>query len=156
VRNQVDLLRQTIWIAEGLDPTYLEAFDGLYVFKISHAAYPHDYEKSSRWAGWVRDWTARTGQDKLWISTISPGWDDLRSGCKADIRVNNQVHRLDRANGETYKASFEAAINSNPDWLIVGSFNEWVEGTYIEPSEQYGNKYMEMTKEFIGQFQTKN
>jgi len=152
LRNQLDPQRQTIWIAEGLDPSYLDTFDGLYVFKVSHAAYPHDYQKSSRWAERVRRQGDNTNQSNLWIATISPGWDDLRSGCKPDVRVDNQPHRLDRAGGATYQAIFEAATQSNPDWLMVGSFNEWVEGTYIEPSQQYGDKYLHMTAEFIEQF----
>jgi hypothetical protein len=67
--------------------------------------------------------------------------------------VDNTSHRLDRAGGEVYRANFAAALESNPEWLLVGSFNEWVEGTYIEPSVQYGDQYMQMTQEFIQQFQ---
>lgn len=153
VRALVDPNRQTLWIAEGLDPSYLDAFDGLYVFKISHAAYPNDYQKNPQWAGQVRAWSEQTGQPKLWVGTISPGWDDLRSGCKPDVRVPNTPHRLGRANGATYEATFQAALSGNPDWLIVSSFNEWVEGTYIEPSQQYGDAYLRQTGELIRRFQ---
>jgi hypothetical protein len=38
---------------------------------------------------------------------------------------------------------------------LLSSFNEWVEGTYIEPSMQYGDKYMELTKEFVAIFKRK-
>ena len=155
IREMVDPQRQTIWIAEGLDSSYLETFDGMYVFKVNHANAPHDYEKSSQWAQQVRAWEAHTDQAKLWVATISPGWDDLRSGCKPDVRVPNPRHRLERANGTLYEANFQAALNSNPDWLIVGSFNEWVEGTYIEPSEQYGDTYLRLTDQFIQQFQNR-
>ena len=152
VRNNIDPKRKTVWIAEGLDASYLDVFDGLYVFKVSHAAYPHDYQKSTRWANRVRSWAKKTDRSKLWLATISPGWDDLRSGCKPDVRVDNTLHRLDRADGGTYQATFNAAIKSKPDWLIVSSFNEWVEGSYIEPSDQYRNKYLQMTAEFVRQF----
>ena len=153
IRDIVDPQRQTIWIAEGLDPTYLDVFDGLYVFKISHAAYPYDYLKAPQWSERVRSWAIRTGQPKIWAATISPGWDDRRADCKPDVRVANTPHRLDRRNGETYEATFQAALDSSPDWLIVSSFNEWVEGSYIEPSEQYGDTYMRLTREFVREFQ---
>ncbi len=153
VRDQVDPQRQTVWIAEGLDASYLNVFDGLYVFKVSHAAYPHDYRKNAIWGNRVRQWEQKTGQSKLWIATISPGWDDLRSGCKPDVRIDNTSHRLDRDNGAIYEANFTAALEGNPNWLIVASFNEWVEGTYIEPSVQYGDQYMQMTKAFVRRFQ---
>ncbi len=152
VRAEVDPEHQTLWMAEGLDDSYLAVFDGLYVFKITHAAYPHDYLKSPRWGGWVRDWTEKSGEQKLWLATITPGWDDRRADCRPDVRVDNVSHQLARADGETYRATFAAAMASNPDWLVVGSFNEWVEGTYIEPSVQYGDKYMQLTEEFIRQF----
>jgi len=125
----------------------------LYVFKVSHADYPHDYLKSSRWADRVRSTANQVGQPKLWLATISPGWDDLRSSCRPDVRIDNTSHRLDRAGGEVYRSNFAAALESKPEWLLVGSFNEWVEGTYIEPSVQYGDQYMHLTQEFIQQFQ---
>jgi hypothetical protein len=150
VRNEVDPQHQSWWLAEGLDPTYLDVFDGLYVFKITHAAYPDDYLKDSRWAARVRQW-----QHKLWLATISPGWYDLRAGCKTDVRVPNQPHHRDRQDGALYLATFNAALQSQPDWLIISSFNEWVEGTYIEPSVQYGDKYMQMTKEFVKRFKAR-
>ncbi|MEM7343206.1 MAG: hypothetical protein AAF485_03105 [Chloroflexota bacterium] len=155
VRDQIDPQRQTLWIAEGLDTSYLNVFDGLYVFKTTHAAHPHDFVKSPRWGARVRDWETRTGQAKLWVATITPGWDDLTSGCKPDVRAPAPFHRLDRANGAIYQASFESAVSSNPDWLIVGSFNEWVEGSYIEPGVLFGDRYMHMTREFVQQFQQK-
>lgn len=149
VRQEVDPQRQSWWIAEGLDPSYLDVFDGLFVFKITHAAYPNDYLKSSRWAARVRQWEQQTGQPKLWLATISPGWDDFNSGCKADVRVPTQPHRRDRAGGALYPDIFDAALQSQPDWLLVSSFNEWVEGTYIEPGVFYGDMYMRLTREFI-------
>ncbi len=152
VRDEVDPQHQAWWIAEGLDASYLTVFDGLYVFKITHADYPDDYRKSSRWAGQVRKWEEQTGQPKLWLATITPGWDDLRSRCKADVRVPNQPHRRDRENGVLYQATFDAALQSNPDWLLLSSFNEWVEGTYIEPSVFYEDKYLEMTRELVNIF----
>ena len=48
---------------------------------------------------------------------------------------------------------FMKEMASNPDWLIVSSFNEWIEGSYIEPSVFYSDKYLQMTREFVWQFQ---
>jgi len=149
IRQQADPQHQSWWIAEGLDPSYLAVFDGLYVYKITHAAYPDDYRKDSRWAQGIRRWEARTGRTKLWIATLMPGWDDRRAGCRPNIRVPSQPHKRDRENGDFYRATFDAARQSNPDWLWINSFNEWVEGTYIEPSEQYRDRYLQETKELV-------
>lgn len=148
MRNQVDPQRRMVWIAEGLDSSYLTVFDGLYVFKLTHASSPADYEKSSHWAAKVR---AVEGK-KLWAATFGPGWDDLRAGCRPDVRVPAPLHRNDRENGAFFRRTFEAAQRSDPDWLILGSFNEWVEGSYVEPSVLYGDKYLRMTGELIREF----
>ena len=50
IRAQVDPNKQFWWIAEGLDASFLSVFDGMWVYKVSHAAYPNDYVKASRWA----------------------------------------------------------------------------------------------------------
>lgn len=152
IRAQVDPNHSAWWIAEGLDPSFLSVFDGLYVHKITHAKWPNDYVKMPRWAGWVRSWEQQTGQPKLWVATLMPGWDDTRAGCKPDIRVPSEPHRRDRENGAFYRATFNAAMQSLPDVLWINSWNEWVEGTYIEPSVQYGDLYYRMTAEFTAQF----
>jgi hypothetical protein len=152
IRAQVDPAGNAWWIAEGLDASYLDVFDGLYVLKITHAAYPDDYVKASRWASQVRSWEQKTGKTKLWLGTISPGWDDLRSGCLPDVRVPTAPHKRGRDDGAFYQATFAAAMASAPDVLYVYSYNEWVEGTYIEPGQMYGDKYLTLTRQFAQQF----
>jgi len=122
------------------------------VYKITHAAYPDDYVKASRWAANARKWEASTGKTKIWIGTISPGWDDRRASCKADIRVASAPHKKERSDGAFYRATYNAAIASSPDWIWINSFNEWVEGSYIEPSEKSGDQAMQVTREFARQF----
>lgn len=152
IRNRVDPDHQTWWIAEGLDPSYLSVFDGLYVYKITHATDPTCYTKAGRWAEWVHSAEQTYGSPKLWIGTISPGYDDTRAGCKDDARVPSAAQRRERDSGSFYRATYEAAAASGPDWLLVQSFNEWVEGTYVEPSAQYGDLYLQLTRELAAAF----
>ncbi|NPV07961.1 MAG: hypothetical protein HPY83_08365 [Anaerolineae bacterium] len=152
IRDRVDPHRDTWWIAEGLDPSYLSVFDGLYVYKITHASDPAAYLKAGRWAEAVRQAEASAGQPKLWVGTISPGYDDRHAGCKSDVRVPSGAQYRDREGGAFYRATYDAAVASNPDWLLVQSFNEWVEGTYVEPSVQYGDLYLQLTRELAQAF----
>jgi len=152
IRAQADPDRAAWWIAEGLDASYLEAFDGLYVYKVTHADFPEDYQKASRWARNVRSWEQKTGLRKLWWGTLMPGYDDLRSGCQPDLRGPLKLHKREREDGAFYRATFDAALASVPDGLWINSFNEWVEGTYIEPSQQYGERYLQLTRELAARF----
>ena len=65
-----------------------------------------------------------------------------------------QCLRRGREDGAYYSQTWQAAIDSNPDWVIITSFNEWPEGTYIEPSQAYGDRYLGLTAEWAGRFKS--
>jgi len=152
IRDRVDPDRQSWWIAEGLDPSYLSVFDGLYVYKVTHATDPACYNKAGQWAEWVHTAEQTYGSPKLWVATISPGYDDTRATCHQDTRVPSTAQRRERDSGSFYRTTYDAAVSSNPDWLLIQSFNEWVEGTYVEPSSQYGDLYLQLTRQFAEAF----
>jgi hypothetical protein len=154
VRNAVDPHHATWWIAEGLEPAYLAVFDGLFVYKIDHACCPNACASASRWAGWTRDWEGQTGQPKLWVGTVMPGWNDLNTGqahC-VDLRVSSEPFARDRAGGAYYARTWEAVLPTQPDFVVLHSFNEWVEGSYVEPSAAFGDLYLQLTAQWIAQF----
>ncbi|HEY3761917.1 MAG TPA: glycoside hydrolase family 99-like domain-containing protein [Verrucomicrobiae bacterium] len=75
---------------------------------------------------------------------VSPG-SDARKAYKWDTQT-------DRLNGQTYRAFWEEATNAVPDWIIITSWNEWIEGTEIEPSLQLGDQYLKITAEYAKPF----
>ncbi len=152
IRAQVDPGGSMIWIAEGLDPSYLSVFDGLYVYKIDHACCPGSYGKAAGWAAGVQRWEALTGKPKVWIGTIMPGWDDTRSVGRPDLRAPSPAFVRDRAGGDYFRRTFNAVIGTHPDMLIVHSFNEWIEGSQIEPSVTYGDFYLNLTAQLVAQY----
>ena len=88
----------------------------------------------------MREKAIELGAFKYWVGTAMPGWDDRllhRSGS----------YVRDRANGDFFRSSFTGATQSNADWAIITSFNEWAEGTMIEPSVSYGDTYLELSAE---------
>jgi hypothetical protein len=77
---------------------------------------------------------------KIWAAGVMPGYNDtLIPG-----RTNTFI--VPRNSGETYATSWQAAIDSTPDWITITSFNEWFEGAMIEPGVSYGNFYLQMTQ----------
>jgi len=154
VRAQVDPAHTTLWIAEGLDKTYMETFDGIYIYKIDHACCSTAYQNATKWAGWAREYELLTGQPRYFVGTIQPGWDDLNSakpGCE-DVRISSAPFSRDREGGAYYQRTFNVALAANPDMLLVHSFNEWVEGSYSEPSVNYGNFYLTLTAQFAATY----
>ncbi len=142
IRGQVDPGHDTLWIAEGPDIEFLRVFDGHHLYTITWNP-PVDVDITlGRWGNNVRDYNAEHGTQKLWVATVMPGYNDLRIEGRA-----NRFAR-ERRNGAYYRDTWEAAINSSPDLVVITSFNEWREGTQIEPSVSYGSLYLELTSEF--------
>jgi len=57
-----------------------------------------------------------------------------------------------RGGGEYYERTWRAALGSRPDIVLICTWNEWHEGTEIEPSREYGFSYVRMTRRFVKVF----
>lgn len=138
VRNSVDPARSQIWISEGVDVSYLATFDGHHLYSNTWNP-PNDLTYTNqKFARWVQNERDKLGRPLYWVSTVMPGYDD--------VRIRPRVgYRTSREGGAYYERGWQAAISSNPDWIVVNSFNEWPEGTYIEPSVSYGNLFLSLT-----------
>lgn len=143
IRQEVDPGRQSLWIAEGTDLEYLRVFDGNHLYSVAWSEAPEGV--LTRWGNRVRDWGLRNGRAPLWVATVMPGYDDRATG-RADAFVR------DRAGGEYYRRCWQGAIASRADWVVITSFNEWMEGTQIEPSASYGEFYLDLTRELAAAF----
>ena len=47
---------------------------------------------------------------------------------------------------------WRAAIAAVPDWVLLTSWNEWHEGSEIEPSVEYGSRILDETAAFSREF----
>jgi hypothetical protein len=145
VREQVDPDRESIWIAEGVEIEYQQVFDGHHLYSIAWSEDVH--QTLSDWGYRIRRYNAQHGTDKLWVATVMPGYNDLKTG-RADAFVR------EREDGQFYRDTWQAAMDSGADWVVITSWNEWVEGSQIEPSVSYGNLYLDLTRELVAQFRT--
>ena len=145
IRAQVDPVRSAIWISEGVETAYMGVFDGLYLYSNSWNPPADLTATNQKFAARVRSASAQFGAYKSWAATVMPGYDDLR------IRPGNGF-RTDREGGAYYDRAWQAALASAPDWIVITSFNEWPEGTYIEPSQNYGDTFLTQTARWSRQF----
>lgn len=142
IRRDVDPNHTTIWVAEGTNESFLSEFDAHHLYSVAWSADPA--AQLVKWGNRVRIAEQRYG-DKVWVATAMPGYDDTRL-------PRSGAFRRDRANGTYYRETFRGANESGADWVVITSFNEFPEGTYIEPSEAYGDFYLQLTAELAAQF----
>lgn len=126
----------------------LGVFDGLYQYNILNVMQSNDqvatlsqvYEATGRSVHYY-PLLMDSPTPRLWAATVQPGYDDhLIPGRRTPI--------LGRENGALYRATFDAALGSDPDWIFITTWNEWWEHTYIEPSQDYGDLYLQITREY--------
>jgi hypothetical protein len=148
IRSQVDPNNAMIWSAEGTDTSLLSVFDGLHLFSAAYWGILNDditaVDQGFRYE--INAYNSAHGTQKIWAAGVLPGYDDTR------IPGRKGTYVVPRNNGATYKESWTGAIASNPDWITITSFNEWFEGSMIEPSVHYGNLYLDITQQFTKQW----
>lgn len=145
VRDQADPARNAIWIADGTDTSYLSVFDGHHLYSNTWSPPADLTAVNQKFAGLVENARQATGAPKLWVATAMPGYNDVlaRGGFAQD-----------REGGGYYGRSWAAALASRPNWVVITSFNEWLEGSQIEPSQQWGDAFLGLTATYAGQFKS--
>jgi glycoprotein endo-alpha-1,2-mannosidase len=132
IRNtKYDAVVIGLWVKQHEEPFFLKGhFDGFYTYfatdGFTYGSTLSNWKQLSEWA---------RAHNKLFIPCVAPGYIDTR------IRPWNGPNTRDRQGGKYYDRTFQAAIDARPDLVGITSFNEWHEGTQIEPavSKQVGN-----------------
>jgi hypothetical protein len=145
IRAAVDPNHNSLWIEEGVDVAPLSVFDGHHLYNVTWNPPTDLGYTANKFARRVRDAAARLGTPKVYVATVMPGYDDRKTG-------RGNAFAVSREGGAYYERSWQAAIASAPDWIVITSFNEWPEGTYIEPSQAYGNRYLDLTAAWAAAF----
>lgn len=144
VRSQVDPRHATIWSADGVDTSMLSVFDGLHLFSAAYWGILHGNINAvdQAFRAKINVYNAAHHTQKIWAAGVLPGYNDTR------VPGRKGTYTVPRKNGATYRASWAGALSSSPDWITITSFNEWFEGSMIEPSVTYGNLYLAITQHY--------
>ena len=125
--------RAVFAVADGLRGDFLAVFDGIHTY--NPVSLPLEMTAAQYGAGSL---LARV-RGRLFAATVVPGYDEAYK--------NPDNLYVDREDGETYRAYWAVARASQPHWVLITSFNEWHEGSEIEPSIEFGTTYLDLTAE---------
>ncbi|MGH8104119.1 MAG: hypothetical protein ACREJQ_06335 [bacterium] len=139
VRDKLDNKEVSVFlIGDTFDMSLGQAFDGLHTY--NPVGQPVDFVARGYQAVWLGSRVA----GKLFAATVTPGYDDTF------VRKPGMV--VEREDGALYRKFWEAAIAARPDWILITSFNEWHEGSEIEPSKELGDLDLRLTREYAPRF----
>lgn len=88
-----------------------------------------------------------SGQIDFYIAGVSAGFDDI--GCWG---WGNGPRKVERDGGKTYQYRWEQLLRTNLRVVMIPTWNDWCEGTTIEPTLEYGDQYLAMTRTYGAQF----
>jgi hypothetical protein len=113
----------SIVLAQTTDTSRIAHFSGLYTYDgIAGATAP----------GWENAGEYAKAHGLIWSPSVAPGYVDDRAV------PGNTTPTLGRANGASYDQEWGNALDPAkggvPTWVSVTSFNEWHEGSVIEPA----------------------
>jgi glycoprotein endo-alpha-1,2-mannosidase len=113
-----------LWVNKEDEQFFIEgSFDGMYTYFASSGftfgSTPANWKNMQLWAD---------KHNKKFIPSVGPGYNDNR------IRPWNSVNTKSRRQGKYYDEMFAAALQANLKMIGITSFNEWHEGTQIEPA----------------------
>lgn len=133
-------------MADGYQESYARQFDGLHEYNPAGAVKGKGLEDLRTWAAryYAKGVTLARKQNGISCVTVIPGYDDTK--------IRKPGLAVDRKEGQVYRALWEEAIKAKPDWVLITSWNEWHEGSEIEPSLEFGEQYLSLTGEFAKQF----
>ncbi|GBC94093.1 hypothetical protein HRbin15_02600 [bacterium HR15] len=133
-------------IADRLSKTAVRLFDGIHTYNICDRLQGKPVEAIQGEVERIyREPLQIAGQfGRIGCATIIPGYDDTK--------IRKPGLRTGRFDGESYRRQWEAVLGLNPDWVLVTSFNEWHEGSEIEPSVEHGDLYLRLTAQYAPRF----
>lgn len=110
-------------------------FDGFYTYFGTNG-----FTYGSTWKVWPDLSKFAKSYSLLFIPSVGPGYIDT------EVRPWNGKNTRKRLDGKYYNESFDSAMKAGPRILSITSFNEWHEGTQIEPAvkkEVVGRSYLD-------------
>jgi len=127
------------------NPQYVEICQGFYPWVLLgdlnvQRAYLEDFYRTAR--KYMKEGKSITFGAGVW-----PGFDDSGvCGWGGGTRI------IEDKEDELYDLTWKYALESNPEWVSITTWNDWNEGSNIEPGVKNGTKYLKMTEDYITRY----
>jgi hypothetical protein len=144
---RLHLSQNPFFVGDSLNGAY--GFSGLFNYTSNFAAdnqiagLDQSYERVARW-----DAAVGGGSQRLWVAPASPGEDNCVSPT-----ANQRVY-VSRENGARYDYAWQAAYASEPEWVLLSTWNEWFEDTAVAPGSVNAGQSLQQTGSYAQSFQT--
>jgi len=125
-----------LYVRPLLDAAYFPAVRGSYVWAADGQAHTAYYQA-------VRE-ARKNGQLDYWVGGVYPGFNDT-----GVWGWGNGPRITERRGTELYEKTWKAALTHDPDAIQIATWNDFEEGTTIEPAREYGFTYLDRTEQFV-------
>ncbi len=144
IRNQVDPNHEMVWSVDTIDGGLLDVFDSIHYFSgAKWSDTPQGNFQTLK--NQVNSYNAsHSGPRRLSTASVTPGYDDRKFRSPGEYR--------DRSGGNYYQTSWNAAITVQPDLVTISTWNEWYESSAIESGRDWGNLYLDITRDKTNAF----
>ncbi len=139
----------------GAEEAFLDVSDGFYSWVSGANDDPEDWGAS--YVNWVypeMDYRTERHDLDLTIGSVWAAFDD--SGVQG---WGNTPRYIDPQGGAVYDQTWMAALaaktqheGDSTDWVQIVTWNDWNEGTEIEPSLEFGRAYLDATQRYAAQY----
>jgi hypothetical protein len=138
--------QKAVFLGDQISRPAAQVFDGVHTYNTAGALRGKSPAETSRWARTAYPAWVETADALGRISTITviPGYDDTK--------IRSPALRVERFDGALYRSQWEAALGADPHWILITSWNEWHEGSEIEPSLEDGDGYLKSTAGWTSRF----
>ncbi len=83
---------------------------------------------------------------QMYIAGAMPGFHDHYK----ESGQGNGYTTYDREDGALFERQLDAAKNAGLEWVQISTWNDYGEGTIIEPTTEFGYQYLEIVQQFAG------
>ncbi len=138
-----------VFLGDDMGRAAARIFDGIHTYNPVGSLVGKNADQVRAWArqtypAWVKTADA---QGRISTITVIPGYDDTK--------IRKPGLRCDRLGGTLYEVQWEEAIAADPHWILITSWNEWYEGSEIEPSVEFGEASLRQTARYAAKFKAK-